>query len=171
MITFETDVRIERPIEEVFAYVSDPLNFPRWNSAVEAVRKTSAGESDVGSTYLMERQLPTGRASNELEIVAHERPKAFAIRATSGPTPFVYRYRFSSESGGTVVQLDAEVELQGTAALLGKLARPAVKKGVDENFAALKELLEARAATSVPAGPGPVDFGGESSRTGRRTWA
>jgi hypothetical protein len=46
-----------------------------------------------------------------------------------------------------------------------------VKKGVDENFAALKELLEARAATSVPAGPGPVDFGGESSRTGRRTWA
>ena len=167
MITFETDVRIERPIEEVFAYVSDPLNFRRWNSAVEAVRKTSAGESDVGSTYLMERQLPTGRASNELEIVAHERPKAFAIRATSGPTPFVYRYRFSSESGGTVVQLDAEVELQGTAALLGKLARPAVKKGVDENFAALKELLEARAATSVPAGPGPVDFGGESSRTGR----
>jgi hypothetical protein len=27
MITFETRVRIERPLE-VFAYVSDPLNFP-----------------------------------------------------------------------------------------------------------------------------------------------
>lgn len=34
MIGFETSVRIERPIEEVFALVSDPLQFPLWNSAV-----------------------------------------------------------------------------------------------------------------------------------------
>jgi hypothetical protein len=27
MITFETDVQIERPLEGVFAYVSEPLNF------------------------------------------------------------------------------------------------------------------------------------------------
>ena len=33
MITFETLVRIERPVEEVFAYLAEPLNFPRWNSA------------------------------------------------------------------------------------------------------------------------------------------
>jgi uncharacterized protein YndB with AHSA1/START domain len=42
VITFETEVRIARPIKEVFAYVSDPLNLPRWNSAVQAVRRTSA---------------------------------------------------------------------------------------------------------------------------------
>jgi uncharacterized protein YndB with AHSA1/START domain len=48
MITFETDVQIARPLEEVFAYVSEPLNFPRWNSAVEVVRETSPvrAESD-----------------------------------------------------------------------------------------------------------------------------
>ena len=50
MIAFETEVRIRRPAEEVFAYVAEPLNFPQWNSAVQAVRKTSGRESEAGST-------------------------------------------------------------------------------------------------------------------------
>lgn len=145
VIRFETSVRIERPVEEVFDYVSDPAAFPRWNSAVQAVRVTSAESGRVGSTYSMERELPSGRVANELEIVAHERPRAFAIRTTSGPTPFVYRYRFSPDDGATIVQLDAEVDLAGAAALVAPLARVAVKRGVDDNFAALKAVLEATA--------------------------
>lgn len=142
MIAFETDVHIDRPIDEVFAYVSDPLNFPHWNSAVKAVRRTSASETDVHSTYLMERELATGRAVNELEIVASERPREFAIRATAGPTPFLYRYRFLAENGATVIRLDAEVELPGLAAFLPQLAGRVVKKGVDDNFATLRQILE-----------------------------
>jgi uncharacterized protein YndB with AHSA1/START domain len=124
VITLETDVRIERPIEDVFEYISNPGNFPHWNSAVSAVR-----ESEPGSTYVMERQLPTGRAVNELRIVALERPREFAIRTISGPTPFSYVYRFSAENGKTVVRLDAEVELNGVASILSQLARRAVKRG------------------------------------------
>ena len=146
VISFETSVRIDRPIETVFDYVSDPAGFPRWNSAVQAVRPTSAVTGDVGSTYSMERDLPSGRAENGLEIVARERPREFAIRTTSGPTPFVYRYRFSPDDGATIVRLDAEVDLAGAAALVPPLARLAVKRGVDDNFAALKAILEASAS-------------------------
>ena len=163
MIAFETAVQIERPIDEVFAYVSDPGNLPHWNSAVQAVRKTSTGEITVGSTYSMERELPTGRAVNELEIVAHERPREFAIRTTSGPTPFHYRYRFSAERGGTVVHLDAVVELEG---LLAQLARRALKKGVDDNLAALRQILEA-APLHTP--PGRSAGANEPTEDRRRT--
>jgi uncharacterized protein YndB with AHSA1/START domain len=142
MISFETSVHIDRPIEEVFAYVSDPCNFPHWNSAVHTVRKTSPGTTDIGSTYAMERQLPTGRATNGLEIVARDRPREFAIRTTEGPTPFLYRYRFSTAPNATVIQLDAQVELPGVAALMPQLARRSVKGGVDDNLAALKQTLE-----------------------------
>jgi uncharacterized protein YndB with AHSA1/START domain len=141
MITFETDVRIERPIDEVYAYVSDPLNFPRWNSAVEEVREQVRGRS-----YSMERRLPTGRTVNEMEILTLERPREFAIRTTSGPTPFLYRYQFLSEGRETLVKLDAKVELHGAAGLVPQLARRAVKKGVDENLATLKEVLEKAAS-------------------------
>jgi uncharacterized protein YndB with AHSA1/START domain len=142
MITFETSTRINRPIEDVFAYVSDPRNFPRWNSAVETVRKTSAGDTGVASTYLMERTLPTGRAVNELEVVTRQWPREFAIRTASGPTPFSYRYGFSAENFETVVHLNAEVDLIAPAARLPQLARRAVKRGVDDDFATLKQILE-----------------------------
>jgi uncharacterized protein YndB with AHSA1/START domain len=143
MIGFETDVRIDRRIEEVFAYVSDPLSLPRWNSAVQAVHKTSVGDNGGASTYMMERELPTGRAVNELEVVASEPPREFAIRATAGPAPFHYRYQFSAENGETVMKLDAEVELPGAAAFLPQLAGRLVKKAVNDNFATLKQILEA----------------------------
>jgi hypothetical protein len=91
----------------------------------------------------MERDLPTGRAVNELEVVTREWPRAYAIRANAGPTPFLYRYRFCTENDETVMQLDAEVELPRAAALLPQLARRAVKQGVDANLATLKQLLEA----------------------------
>lgn len=144
MIRFQTSVRIERPIDEVFAYVSEPENFPRWNSAVRTVRKTSSGEHPVGATYSMTRQLPSGQAENDLEITAYERPREFAIRTLSGPTPFAYRYAFSPSDEGTLVELDAEVELPGAVALVEPLARRAVKRGVDDNFASLKDTLERR---------------------------
>jgi hypothetical protein len=41
------------------------------------------------------------------------------------------------------VKLDAEVELPGAAAFLPQLARRLVKKGVDDNLATLKQILEA----------------------------
>jgi hypothetical protein len=143
MTQFETSVRISRPIEEVFAFVAEPLNFSRWNSAVRAVRETRGRDGEVGSTYAMERDLPTGRAQNDLEVFARDRPTEFGIRTTSGPTPFSYHYEFSAANGETVVRLDAVVELGGPAALLGPLAGRAVRRGVDDNFAELKRILEA----------------------------
>jgi uncharacterized membrane protein len=142
VIAFETGVRIERPVEEVFAIVSDPLRFPLWNSAVQAVSSTSPGTSEAGSTYSMERELPGGPVENEIVVLTLEPPVEFDIRTLSGPTPFVYRYRFHAEGDATLIRLDASVELPAPAALIAPLAARAVKRGVDDNLAALRRLLE-----------------------------
>jgi uncharacterized protein YndB with AHSA1/START domain len=139
---FETAVHVRRPIEAVFDYLAEPLNFPQWNSAVQAVHKTSAGPTEVGSTYSMERQLPSGRAENQLEIVARARPGEFAMRTTSGPTPFLYRYSLASKGVETDVRLAASFEPEGVLALLGPLAKNAVRRGVDDNLATLRQILE-----------------------------
>jgi Polyketide cyclase / dehydrase and lipid transport len=64
----ETSVRIRRPIGDVFDFVADPLNFRHWNSAVTAVWSTHERERVVGSTYRMERDLPSGRVRNDIKI-------------------------------------------------------------------------------------------------------
>ena len=142
MITFQTGIDIERPIEEVFAYVSDPGGFPSWNSAVQRVRPTSPEPGRVGSRYSMERQLPGGRATNELEIVVRESPRAFAIRTTSGPTPFLYRYRFASKLDATVVDFEGHVELPAFAGFVSQFVRRVVTRGIEDNLATLKLILE-----------------------------
>jgi hypothetical protein len=141
MSAFETGVRIERGVDDVFAYVSDPLNMPHWYSAVQAVRSVSGPELQAGSTYLIQRELPGGRAENELEIVTRDPPAEFTIRTTSGPTPLIYRYRFSPDATATLVQLHGTIELAGIAAIAGPLAVRAVKRGMDANLAALKIIL------------------------------
>jgi len=141
MMTFETSVHVGRTVEDVFDYVSDPLRFAHWNSAVRAVRPVA---SDERPQYVMERELPGGRVENRIEVVTRERPVEFAIRSISGPTPFVYRYRFTRVPGGTDIAFSGAFELTGVASLAGPLAKRAVKRGVDDNLATLKELLEAR---------------------------
>ena len=138
MIAFQTSITIARPITEVFRYVADPGNFPVWNSAVQDVRPTSPGLPRVGSTYSMERQLPTGRAINELEVVSYDSPREFAVRTTAGPTPFHYRYRFVGENASTVVEFDGDVDLPSVAGLMPQL----VRRGVDHNLTTLKLVLE-----------------------------
>jgi hypothetical protein len=143
MIVFQTSLRVNRPIQDVFTFVADPLLFPLWNSAVQTVDLTSGERGRVGSRYSMQRRLPVGQVENELEVFSRKHASEFGIRTTSGPTPFRYRYRFAADGGDTVIQLDASVELSGVASVLGPLAAPAVRRGVDANLATLKRTLEA----------------------------
>ena len=41
--SFENVVEIRLPREEVFAFLSDLENVPRWNAAIEVTRKSSPG--------------------------------------------------------------------------------------------------------------------------------
>lgn len=138
MIRFETSVGVARPPDDVFAVVADPETYPRWNSAVRAVRPLPGDPT----RYRMERDLPSGPAENLVEVVSASRPDEVVIRAGEGPTPFLYRYRLRAANGGTHLELEADVDLGAFAALLGPVAGRAVKRGVDDNFAALKRLLE-----------------------------
>jgi hypothetical protein len=76
---------------------------------VQTVHGTSGETGELGSTYSMQREIPSGQVENDLEVFVREHPTEFGIRTTSGPTPFLYRYRFTSDGTDTVVHLDASV--------------------------------------------------------------
>lgn len=142
MTRFQTTVAIARPRDTVFAYVADPRHLPKWNSAVESVEPLNDATPAADGRYVMQRTLPTGAATNELEIVTLRPPEELAIRTTSGPTPFHYRYEFATTYAGTLVSLYADVRVAGAASLLGPLAAQAIKRGVNANLATLRDILE-----------------------------
>jgi hypothetical protein len=110
MTRFETTMAVARPRDTVFAYLADPRHFPAWNSAVESVVPLDDATPAVGGRYVTQRKLPHRRRDERARSRHLRAPEELAIRTISGPTPFLYRYRFATTSEGTLVTLYADVD-------------------------------------------------------------
>jgi Polyketide cyclase / dehydrase and lipid transport len=67
--SFENTVLIRRPIEEVFGFLSDFENVPKWNYAIVQTRKVSQGPVGVGTIYQQVRSVPS-HSEERFEITA-----------------------------------------------------------------------------------------------------
>jgi carbon monoxide dehydrogenase subunit G len=134
----EVTVEIARTPEEVFDFLTDVANLPRWQSGVHSA--TREGLRIHESRSMLGRELAT-----TLEIEESERPHVFAIRAIDGPIPFSVRHELEPNGSGTrlrVVGAGDTGPLPGFAA--GLMARRAEKQ-FRKDFERLKQLLEADA--------------------------
>ena len=84
METFANTVTIDRPAKEVFAFLADFENVPRWNYAIDKTWKTSPGPVAVGTTYRQTRSIPS-RSEEGFEVTAFELGKRLAVRGQIGP--------------------------------------------------------------------------------------
>jgi len=149
MIKAERTVVIDRPVEEVFAYVADQTNTPNWQAGLVEVQRTTAGPIGVGTKHTFVRNFIGRRMEADNEYVAYEPNRLVTFRTTSGPS-LVASYLFDAVPDGT--RLTSRVELQG-AGLFG-LLEPVIGAGLRREMKAalpaLKALLEGRSATTSP---------------------
>ena len=142
MPTFQNTVTIARPADEVFAFLADLRNIPKWNYAIERTAKTSPGLARVGATYRQTRTIPR-RSEENLQITAFEPPSRLTIDGQLGPFQAITSYQLQPVASGT--QLTNHVELEPISALLrpvGPLVVPRIEKAVAGNLSTLKQLLE-----------------------------
>jgi uncharacterized protein YndB with AHSA1/START domain len=147
MGTFHLEIIINRPSEDVFAFIADPTNMPLWYDAVEQVTKTSAGPATTGARYQIARSLPGGEAYNDVEITEYVANRGVTLESRDGPTPFRYRYTLESNpQGTTTISLDGRISgagLPGPAGHLDALATQLFKRGMRRNLHELKRVIEA----------------------------
>jgi uncharacterized protein YndB with AHSA1/START domain len=139
--TFENTVMIARPIEDVFGFLSDLENIPKWNYAILETRKISEGPIGVGTTYHQVRSVPS-RSEETLEITTYSPPRQLEIRGQLGPFWSRLFYALDATPEGTRVTNTVELELRGPGRLLGRVAVPRVREAVAANLRKLKDLLE-----------------------------
>jgi uncharacterized protein YndB with AHSA1/START domain len=139
--TFENTVMIGRPIEEVFGFLSDLENIPRWNDAIVETRKVSEGPVGVGTIYRQVRSVPS-RSEERFEVTVYNPPRYLEIRGQLGPFPSRLSYALDAVPEGTRITNAVELELRGPGRLLGRVAVPRVRDAVAANLQKLKELLE-----------------------------
>jgi carbon monoxide dehydrogenase subunit G len=139
--TFENTVMIGRPIEDVFAFLSDFENVPKWNYAIVETHKVSEGPVGVGTTYRQVRSVPS-RSEERFEVIAYDPPRHLAIQGQLGPLPSRLSYALEGLQEGTRVTNSVELKLRGLGRLLGPVAVARVRDAVDANLRKLKELLD-----------------------------
>jgi carbon monoxide dehydrogenase subunit G len=132
----EVVVDIDRSPEDVYAYLTDVSNLPKWQSGVHSARRD--GSQIHESRHMLGRELNT-----TLEIEEEDPPRVFALRAVNSPVPFSVRHELEPSGGGTRLTVTGEGDaglLPGFAA--GIMARRAEKQ-FRKDFERLKRLLEA----------------------------
>jgi len=141
----ETSIVINRPLEEVFAVLSNIENNPKWSSAFLEAKKTSAGPIGVGTTWRVVQKALGQRIEGEAEVTEYEPNRKCALKSRSGPIPAKIRQTFEPVEGSTRVSVVFEAEPGGFFKLAEPLVMSMLKRTLETDFANVKDLMEAHA--------------------------
>lgn len=138
-------VTVNRSVEDVFAFVADGENAPKWRSGVVDVART-AGTGGLGTTYRQGVRGPMGRRiAADYEITAYEPGRRIEFPTTAGPVRPHGRFDMEPQSGATRLTFALDAELTGIRRLL--MGSMVARTMADEVAALdrLKAVLEAGA--------------------------
>jgi uncharacterized protein YndB with AHSA1/START domain len=142
MSTFENTVTIQRPAEEVFAFLADFENIPTWNYAIDETRKISAGPVGVGTRYRQTRSVPS-RSVEGFEVTVFEPARRLAMHGQIGPFRATISYELEARAGETRLVNSVQLEASQTVLrLAAPLATPRIKAAVARNLGELRLILE-----------------------------
>jgi carbon monoxide dehydrogenase subunit G len=143
MVHFEKSFWINRPLHEVFAYLTDPARFAEWQGSAEMARWTSPGPPGVGSTIRVSAVVLGRRVETELVVTAWDPPRRYAFQSAGGPLAGVLDHHLAAQDGGTRVTVAGKFELGGALRLAGRWAARRIEREVEADAARLKVRLEA----------------------------
>ena len=134
---FDLEVRIDRPVTAVFAYVTDVRNVPEWQESAVA-----AEWIDEGSRFRERRSFLGRSADIELEVTALEQDRRFDVRAATGPVRFEIRHSFEAVADATLLRITAEAPIGGALRFAARMARGQAERQFRSDLQRLKKLLE-----------------------------
>ena len=139
-----TGIVIDRPLEQVVAYASDPSNAPEWYTNIESVQWRTPPPVQVGSTMDFVAHFLGRRLAYTYEIVELDPLRRLVMRTTEGPFPMETSYeRQAVDAGHTRMTLRNRGEPAGFSRLLAPFMATAMRRANRNDLRRLKRLLEA----------------------------
>jgi uncharacterized protein YndB with AHSA1/START domain len=148
MIKIERTITIHRPVDEVFAYLSEVEHGPSYVSGQREAHKTSNGPMGIGTTFSTSGKLLHHGAA--FEITEYELNQRLAWKAKSGARATT-TWGFQPSGPSTRVTFTRVADPHGLSGLAESVLQGLANGRVDRDLGALKELL---AVTRKPAGKG-----------------
>lgn len=143
---FEATVEIDRPVAEVFAFLADGENDPKFSPRVLEIKKTTDGPTGVGTVYASTVKDAGVKTQREFRITEFEEPSRIRwaevsknlVTATEGG------YDLEAVEGGrTRLRVFNVLEGHGVGKLMAGLALSAARKDADAFAGRIKAAVEA----------------------------
>jgi carbon monoxide dehydrogenase subunit G len=150
-ISAESSAIIHRPIQEVWDFVADPRNEPKWHTDILDIRSAADPASGPGHNWVVGKTLLVtvqfmGRRDYEVEVTKKQDGRLLEITTVTGPMKPVATYLFERSNGGTRFTRHVDIPVEGAMRLLRPLMRRNAKRRNAQFVQNLKSLLEAKAA-------------------------
>jgi carbon monoxide dehydrogenase subunit G len=122
MVGIEGEIVINRPVEEVFDFVADERNEPRFNPRMLRADKLSPGRS-AGTRFRAE--IETMRRTSEMTIqcTGYERPRRLASSTQLATMDIDGALTFDPVAGGTRMRWSWDIQPRGLLRLMGPWSR------------------------------------------------
>jgi uncharacterized protein YndB with AHSA1/START domain len=142
MVDRSDSIVIDRPVEEVFAYVTDVTNDPAWHTDVLEARKTSEGPIGVGTVWHSRFKPSMGISEGDMEVVSFEPNRKQVTRGQIGPMQPTLTYLFERTNGGTTFTRRVQIKVSGFMKIMQPMMAMMVPKQNKGFLANLKRVLE-----------------------------
>lgn len=142
MINLDFGVLIDHPMKDVFAFVSNPNNMSKWNSAIVSLEQATPGKVGVGSKFKTVGEMMGRRIEGDMQITAYEPDTKCGFQVTAGPMQVNLTLTFKTVGTGTKVSLNAQGNPGGLFKLAEGVMAGQVKSMMEGNLARLKTALE-----------------------------
>ena len=143
---FEGSAVVNRPIETVWSFISDPHNAALWGRGVSDIVITSNGPVGLGTTL----RLSMSGSKMEARVIRYETGKTMTLQFTSGPVRgSKLTYSVESVEGKTRLTTDLEMRLSGVWKLMSPILTRRRIKDRELSVSNVKRILEAPTSAGV----------------------
>ena len=145
MITLRNQLEINRPLAEVYDYIVNLENVPKWQPAVVETTRITEGPLHIGSQFREVAKFMGRQVNTICQITELEPMRRIAWRGTSsGPASYSATYDLEADGASTRVTIVGTFEFKGLWRLLEPFIRGEVRKESEGELRAMKAAVEAR---------------------------
>lgn len=142
MIQVNVEIKVNRPADEVFNFLSDFENNPKWQNGMKKCTFTSPPPLGMGSTYEQEAKFLGRPILSTFKVIGYEPGKMVKATTISSSFPITFTRRVEPVEGGARVTAVIEGDSSGFFRIAAPLMRWMVNRSIQGDYARLKKLLE-----------------------------
>lgn len=150
MIDVRVARTINRPADEVFAFISEMANNPRWQNGMRRCEWVTPPPVRVGSRYDQEARFLGRKILSTFEVTIYEPSRVFEATTVQSSFPITFHREVHPIDGGSCrVQAIITGDASGFFRIAEPLLRRMTARSINGDYDRLKVLLEQEAPVPV----------------------